>query len=85
MPRKKGHDHHEMREVDRLPPLAEMCKTARAERKLTQTKFAELVGTNQTEISFIERGFIPEDKKKIQNIIKLYEGNQRQGATDERE
>jgi len=42
--------------------------------KLTQKQFAVLVGTNQTEISFIERGFIPDNQEKIKNIIKLYEG-----------
>lgn len=55
------------------PPLGEMCKNARERMKLTQSQFAVLVGTNQTEISFIERGFIPESKEKIENIIKLYD------------
>lgn len=56
-----------------MPPLAEMCKIARANLRLSQKKFAYLVGTNQTEISFIERGFVPENEEKIQNIQKLYE------------
>lgn len=55
-----------------LPPLAEMCKEARKAMKLSQKKFAELVGTNQTEISFIERGFIPLQKEKIDRIEYLY-------------
>lgn len=56
-----------------MPPLAEMCKTARQNLRLSQYKFVDLVGTNQTEISFIERGFVPENEEKIQNIQKLYE------------
>ena len=55
------------------PPLAEMCKTAREKMCLSQSKFAKLIGTNQTEISFIERGFIPENKEKIKNIKRIYE------------
>lgn len=56
-----------------MPTLAEMCKIARANLRLSQKNFAYLVGTNQTEISFIERGFVPENEEKIQNIQKLYE------------
>ena len=52
--------------------LAEMCKTARARMRLSQSKFAEIVGTNQTEVSFIERGFVPQDQGKIDAIKKLY-------------
>lgn len=61
-----------------IPPLAEMCKVARTEMGLSQSKFAVVVGTNQTEISFIERGFVPQDQEKINVIKKLY-----QGATNE--
>lgn len=64
---------------DMIPTLAEMCRCARQEMKLTQREFAAIVGTNQTEISFIERGFIPKNEEKIENIIKLYEGNKRHG------
>ena len=52
--------------------LAEMCKTARQRLKLTQRAFAKLIGTNQTEVSFIERGFIPPNKEKIATIEMLY-------------
>ncbi len=55
-----------------LPPLADMCKTARKNMNLSQKKFAELIGSNQTEISFIERGFIPESKAKIEAIKLLF-------------
>ena len=39
---------------------------------LTQAKFAKLIGTNQTEISFIERGFVPNDQDKIDKIYELF-------------
>lgn len=53
--------------------LAEMCRLARQSLGISQAKFANMVGTNQTEISFIERGFIPEDQQKIRAIKELYE------------
>ena len=56
-----------------FPPLAEMCKAVRKATHLSQIKMAELIETNQTEISFIEQGFIPEDKDKIDRIKELYE------------
>ena len=43
--------------------------------KLTQKKFAELIGSNQTEISFIERGFVPSDREKIRAIYELAKEN----------
>ena len=52
--------------------LAEMCRESRLFMGLTQKEFAEFVGTNQTEISFIERGFIPMGKEKIQQIKQLF-------------
>ena len=39
---------------------------------LTQKQFAAMIGTNQTEISFIERGFLPTDSEKISKIFELY-------------
>ena len=56
-----------------LPTLSEMCKAVREALAISQKKMAELVGTNQTEISFIERGFVPEDKAKIEKIKDYYE------------
>ena len=52
--------------------LKEMCITARASLHISQKMFAQIVGTNQTEISFIERGFIPESQYKIEIIEYLY-------------
>jgi DNA-binding XRE family transcriptional regulator len=40
--------------------------------KMSQAEFAKVVKSNQTEISFIERGFIPEDTKKIEKIKTIY-------------
>lgn len=53
--------------------LAEITKQTREAMKLSQSKFAQLIHTNQTEISFIERGFIPNDQEKISKIYELYE------------
>ena len=55
--------------------FAEMCKETRAGMKLTQKKFAELIGSNQTEISFIERGFVPSDREKIRATYELAKEN----------
>lgn len=56
-------------------PISEMCKAIRKERQITQYAFASLIGTNQTEISFIERGFIP-SADKIVAITQLYTATQ---------
>ena len=53
--------------------LAEITKQTREAMKLSQSKFALLIQTNQTEISFIERGFVPNDQEKISKIYELYE------------
>ena len=52
--------------------LAEISKKTRELLNLKQRELAKLIGTNQTEISFIERGFIPNDKDKINKIYALY-------------
>ena len=52
--------------------LQQITKKTRQEMGLSQKQFAVLVQTNQTEISFIERGFIPNDKDKINRIYELY-------------
>lgn len=56
-----------------MPPLQEMCKIARQRMALSQEKFAKLIGTNQTEVAFIERGFIPPSQEKIDRIKAIYE------------
>lgn len=52
--------------------LQQITKKARQEMGLSQKQFAVLIQTNQTEISFIERGFIPNDQDKINRIYELY-------------
>jgi transcriptional regulator with XRE-family HTH domain len=54
------------------PPLKEMCRLARKQMKLSQCEFSKLIETTQPEISYIERGFIPEDPKKILKIKSFY-------------
>ena len=52
--------------------LKEKCKLARKYMKMSQEQFGKVIKSNQTEVSFIERGFIPEDKKKIEKIEVIY-------------
>lgn len=53
--------------------LKEKCKYVREKIGMSQKDFAErFLDTNQTEISFIERGFIPENRNKIETINRLY-------------
>ena len=52
--------------------LANMAKAIRQETGMSQKQLAEMIGTNQTEVSFIERGFIPPAPEKqiaIENIF----------------
>lgn len=53
--------------------LATICKIIRKRLGITQYGLADMIGTNQTEISFIERGFIPRDENKISALCRLYE------------
>lgn len=52
--------------------LSEITKKTREALKLSQRDFALIIHSNQTEISFIERGFIPSDQEKITKIYELY-------------
>lgn len=56
-------------------PISDMCKVIRKERHITQYALADLIKTNQTEVSFIERGFIP-SADKIVAITNLYQETQ---------
>ena len=52
--------------------LADMAKTIRQETGISQKQLGEMIGSNQTEVSFIERGFIPltpEEQIAIENIF----------------
>lgn len=52
--------------------LKEKCQKARAYLRMTQAEFWKVIKSNQTEVSFIERGFIPEDNRKIEKIEVIY-------------
>lgn len=53
--------------------LSEMVKRTRKIMKLSQIEYAKKIGTNQTEVSFIERGFIQNDKRKVEAALELYQ------------
>ena len=52
--------------------LMEKCYFVRKCMKISQKDFAKIIGSTQCEISFVERGFIPTDGRKIVKIEKLY-------------
>lgn len=52
--------------------LKEKCKQARKYMRMSQEEFGKVIKSNQTEVSFIERGFIPEDKRKVEKIEQIY-------------
>lgn len=52
--------------------LVDMAKTIRQETGMSQKQLAEMIGSNQTEVSFIERGFIPRDPEKQIAILKIF-------------
>ena len=52
--------------------LADMAKIIRQETGMSQKQLAEKIGTNQTEVSFIERGFIPSAPEKQIAILKIF-------------
>ena len=52
--------------------LANMAKAIRQETGMSQKQLAEKIGTNQTEVSFIERGFIPPAPEKQIAILNIF-------------
>ena len=52
--------------------LADMAKTIRQETGMTQKQLGEMIGSNQTEVSFIERGFIPPAPEKQIAILNIF-------------
>lgn len=56
-------------------PISEMSKAIRKERYITQDALANLIGVNASEISYIERGFIP-DAQIVVKISDLYKETQ---------
>lgn len=53
--------------------LKDMCKEVRKALSITQKEFGRIIGCSQTEIGFIEGGFIPPNQDKVKNIVKFYE------------
>lgn len=52
--------------------LADMVKAIRQETGMSQKQLAEKIGSNQTEVSFIERGFIPFNLEKQIAILNIF-------------
>ena len=52
--------------------LADMTKTIRQETGMSQKQLGEMIGSNQTEVSFIERGFIPFSPEKQIAILNIF-------------
>ena len=52
--------------------LANMAKIIRQETGMSQKQLAEMIGSNQTEVSFIERGFIPHAPENQIAILKIF-------------
>ena len=52
--------------------LADMAKTIRQETGISQKQLGEMIGSNQTEVSFIERGFIPPAPEKQIAILNIF-------------
>ena len=52
--------------------LANMAKAIRQEMEISQKQLAEMIGSNQTEVSFIERGFIPHAPEKQIAILTIF-------------
>lgn len=53
------------------PELKDVCYAVRKHMRISQRELAQLIGSTQTEISFIEKGFVPPDKQKVSNIYLL--------------
>ena len=50
---------------------AEISKAVRETLKISQETLADMIGSNQTEISFLERGFVPKNANKIANLLQI--------------
>ncbi len=55
--------------------ISDMCKTIRREHHITQELLAKSIGVHQTELSYIERGFLP-DVDTLVKIVDLYKQTQ---------
>lgn len=52
--------------------LSDMSKEIREILGISQSKLAQMIGTNQTKISFIENGFAPPQQEIYDKISLLY-------------
>lgn len=57
--------------MEKRRDLSDVCYNVRTEMRMSQKRFAELIGSTQTEVSFIESGFIPKSNEKIKKIYQL--------------
>lgn len=55
--------------------LKDVCIALRRGMKITQRELASMIGSTQTEISFIEKGFIPPSSEKISRVFELAKEN----------
>lgn len=51
--------------------LAELAREIRFLRGISQRELAELINATQTDISLMERGFIPNDTRKISKLLEI--------------
>lgn len=57
--------------VDLEIDFGTICQKVRTKMKVTQARLAFLIGSTQTEISFMEMGFLPRNPRKVESIIYL--------------
>lgn len=58
--------------MEKFNNMAQKCKLVRTKLKISQKKFAELIGSNQTAVCLIERGLIPVEQTAFVEITRLY-------------
>lgn len=51
--------------------LSELMREIRYQLSINQYELAEMISTNQTEISLMERGFFPNDSRKIERLFDI--------------
>lgn len=57
--------------TDESLELAELAREIRYLRGISQYELAKLINTNQTDISLIERGFVPNDARKVNKLLEI--------------
>lgn len=51
--------------------VAELCMLVREKLRLSQETIARMIESTQTEISFIERGFVPRKRHKVEALVRI--------------